>query len=104
MSILVWLLERVQEFDEHTVSGSVAEKEMIKTIEAIFDGTVFRPTEKVDLEPETHVRIMIEAIELAKDQHPSFLRMARSLRLEGPPDWSSNLETYLHGGERNHDA
>ncbi|HET6976731.1 MAG TPA: hypothetical protein VFI24_10440 [Pyrinomonadaceae bacterium] len=27
----------------------------------------------------------------------SFLRVARSLKLDGPPDWSSRLDDYLYG-------
>ena len=28
----------------------------------------------------------------------SFLQVARSLRLQGPADWSSRLDDYLYGG------
>ena len=30
----------------------------------------------------------------------SFLKVARSLNLEGPPDWSSRLDDYLYGDQR----
>lgn len=30
----------------------------------------------------------------------SFLRVARSLRLQGPADWSSRLDDYLYGGAK----
>ncbi|MDX6496948.1 MAG: hypothetical protein QOG23_208 [Blastocatellia bacterium] len=36
-------------------------------------------------------------------QHPeptSFLQVARSLRLQGPADWSSRLDDYLYGGAK----
>jgi hypothetical protein len=29
----------------------------------------------------------------------SFLRTARSLDLDGPPDWAANIDKYLYGGE-----
>jgi hypothetical protein len=29
----------------------------------------------------------------------SFLRTARALNLDGPPDWSTNLDEYLYGTE-----
>jgi hypothetical protein len=34
----------------------------------------------------------------ANQEHKSFLQVARSLRLQGPPDWSSRLDDYLYGG------
>jgi hypothetical protein len=40
----------------------------------------------------------------ADNGHPaepkSFLRVARSLRLQGPADWSSRLDDYLYGGAK----
>ena len=71
---------------------------MGKVIEALFDGTVFRPAEPLTLEPNTRVWIVIEtALPVATNTSPSFLRTARSLNLEGPSDWSANLENYLYG-------
>ena len=35
---------------------------------------------------------------------PSFLRVARSLNLDGPSDWSGNLENYLYGDTINNEA
>jgi len=29
----------------------------------------------------------------------SFLRTARSLDLDGPPNWAANIDKYLYGGE-----
>jgi len=72
---------------------------MVKTIEAVFDGKVIRPAEPLALEPNTRVRIVIETILPASEAPISFLDTARSLNLEGPPDWSENIETYLYGGE-----
>ena len=35
------------------------------------------------------------------EQKPkSFLQVARSLRLQGPADWSSRLDDYLYGGAK----
>jgi len=40
----------------------------------------------------------------ADNGHPagpkSFLQVARSLRLQGPADWSSRLDDYLYGGAK----
>jgi predicted DNA-binding antitoxin AbrB/MazE fold protein len=62
---------------------------MATTIEATFDGQVFRPAQPVALPPNTTVRITIETL---PDKPASFLRTARSLNLEGPPDWARNLD------------
>jgi predicted DNA-binding antitoxin AbrB/MazE fold protein len=71
------------------------EEAMVKPIEALFDGTVFRPTEPIGLSPNTRVRITIET-ELSTEGEPaSFLRTARALNLDGPPDWSANIDEHL---------
>jgi hypothetical protein len=72
---------------------------MAKTIEALFDGTVFRPTEPIALAPNTRVRMTIETVLPAPDKATSFLRTARALNLDGPPDWSANIDEYLYGGD-----
>ncbi len=69
---------------------------MGKTIEAVFDGTVFRPAEPLELEPDTRVWITIEVAEPVEERG-SFLQTARSLGVEGPPDWATNLDVYLYG-------
>lgn len=72
---------------------------MIKTLHAIFDGKVLRPEEPVELEPNTRVRLTIETTEPSKTRVRSFIQTARSLKLEGPSDWSARLEDYLYGRE-----
>ncbi|MDQ3813280.1 MAG: antitoxin family protein [Armatimonadota bacterium] len=64
---------------------------MVKTLEAVFDGTVLHPAEPLTLEPNTRVRITVETMPPANDAPRSFLQTARSLKLEGPPDWSANI-------------
>jgi hypothetical protein len=69
---------------------------MTKTIEAVFDGETLRPDEPLELAPNTRVRLTIET--LSPSHVPmSFLQTARSLGLDGPADWSANLEEYLYG-------
>jgi len=72
---------------------------MATIIEATYDGMVFRPTEPVTLEPNTAVRLTVEPLSPKSEPPGSFLRTARSLNLEGPPDWSANLDKYLYGEE-----
>ena len=84
---------------------------MTTTIDATFDGEVFRPSQPVALEPNTPVKLTVETTSLPKannEQIPktgkpySFFDVARSLKIEdGPPDWSANIDKYLYG-ERLH--
>ena len=71
---------------------------MSQTLDATFDGTVFRPDQPIELEPNTRVRITIEPASTSEERSESFLRVARSLNLDGPRDWSSRLDDYLYGG------
>jgi predicted DNA-binding antitoxin AbrB/MazE fold protein len=72
---------------------------MSKSIEALFDGKVFKPVEPLKLEPNTRVWIVITTLQPTAAKRQSFLRTARSLNLEGPADWSSNVENYLYGNK-----
>ncbi len=74
---------------------------MSTTIHATFDGQVLRPDEPLSLPANTRVKITIEPTEEAAEPEAktgSFLKTARSLKIEGPPDWSERLEDYLYGG------
>jgi predicted DNA-binding antitoxin AbrB/MazE fold protein len=67
---------------------------MSTTIEARFDGQVFHPLDPISLPPDTTVRLTIET--MAGEPY-SFLRLARELNIEGPPDWATNIESFPHG-------
>ncbi len=71
--------------------------EMVKTLDAIFDGEVLRLEEPVALEPNIRVRVTIETPEASPARARSFFETARSLNLEGPSDWSARFEDYLYG-------
>jgi hypothetical protein len=74
------------------------EMDMPLTIEAVFDGKAFLPVTPVAIKPNTRVRISVDAQD---EQAPtSFLKTARSLKLDGPPDWAEKLDEYLYGGKR----
>jgi hypothetical protein len=70
---------------------------MTTTVFATFDGEVLRPEEPVTLAPNTRVRVTIETTTADEGEAHSFLRTARTLNLDGPPDWSERLEEYLYG-------
>jgi hypothetical protein len=65
---------------------------MTTTIEATYDGTVFRPSKPIALEPNTPVLLTVEIIPVKSSIEYSFLRIARGLHLQGPHDWASNLD------------
>jgi len=67
-----------------------------ETLEAIYDGNAFRPTVPCQIEPNTRVWITVNRTESAQEETRHFLRTARSLNLDGPSDWSANLERYLY--------
>ena len=71
------------------------------TLYATFDGEVFRPDEPISLPPNTRVRLLLVSPEpdSAGGEAHSFLSIAQSLHLEGPPDWSDRLEDYLYGDD-----
>lgn len=75
---------------------------MVTTIHAVFDGTVFRPESPPGLAPNTRVRITIEPVRARAVEPLSFLRVARSLRVDGPPDWATNLEHCLYDVDEDH--
>ena len=62
---------------------------MVRTIEAVYDGKVFLPSEPVSLKPNTHLRISVFTDE---GEPASFLDVAQSLKLDGPADWSAKRE------------
>lgn len=69
---------------------------MALMIDAVFDGKAFLPVEPITLEPNTKVKISIQTNTGAPY---SFLDVAQSLNLDGPPDWSEKLDEYLYGGK-----
>ncbi|MGC1378114.1 MAG: hypothetical protein WA821_17930 [Anaerolineales bacterium] len=73
-----------------------------KTFEAIYDGKVLRPTQPLELAPNTSVRLTtscpnlgIEAPKAKRARKKSFLEVIEALNVEAPPDWSENIEKYL---------
>jgi len=71
---------------------------MSQILEATFDGQVFRPAQTVELKPDTQVELVVTVKVLPEEKTKSFLRTARSLKLKGPKDFSSQIDEYLYGG------
>ena len=70
---------------------------MAVTIEALYDGRVLVPTQPLELEPNTRVRIPVERIAAKIDEEGSFLDTAKALELDGPADWSRRVDAYHYG-------
>jgi len=70
---------------------------MTIAIEAIYDGKNFLPVTPPALKPDTRAKIIVTPHET---KSASFLNTARSLNLDGPPDWSEKLDEYLYGGKQ----
>ena len=83
---------------------------MEKIVEATYDGEVFRPDEPIDLASETKVKVIIEEmqqngkkLELVEMPKKSlgkpyaWLDFAQAANLDGPSDFSTNLDDYLNG-------
>lgn len=86
---------------------------MTKTVQARFDGKAFYPEEPMPIAPNTTVLLTVKTPERADAERSdaegsmtgtgepySFLKLARSLNLEGPEDWSENLDDYLYGDKK----
>ncbi len=85
---------------------------MEKILDATYDGEVFRPDEPVDLASDTKVKVIVEdkveepkklkLVEMPKKGNAkpyAFLRYARSVSIDAPPDFASNIDEYLYGGK-----
>ena len=68
---------------------------MTTTIQAVFDGEVLRPDRPLKLEPNTRVTLVVTTPDVSEPSE-SFLDTAMSINLEGPADWSENLDRYLY--------
>jgi hypothetical protein len=64
---------------------------MSHTLDAVYDGSVFRPETTLPLDPNTRVRLVVEVL-TTPDRPTSFLQTALSLDLKGPPDWSTSFD------------
>jgi predicted DNA-binding antitoxin AbrB/MazE fold protein len=69
---------------------------MVQIIEAVFDGVVLRPTQPLSLAANTRVQLTVETLPPDLSPPRSFLNTARALQLEGPVDWSTNLDKQLY--------
>lgn len=69
---------------------------MTQTIDATYDGQVFRPNQPIDLEANTQVKILIDKEITSKKEKLSFLQISESMSFDGPRDLSANIDKYLY--------
>ena len=69
---------------------------MTHTVYAVYDGGLLRPEQPLSLPPNARVRVTVETDDEQPPSCGEFLKVARSLELEGPPDWSARLDDFLY--------
>lgn len=75
---------------------------MTKTITATYNGRDLHPDEPLPLPRNTRVTLTWRAEEPVKEVDEdvaatTFFKVARSLSIEGPTDWSARIDHYLYG-------
>lgn len=71
---------------------------MSQELEAVFDGKVLQLQSPLNLAVGTRVRVIVESIVTDEQKQPkSFFQTAKSLKLQGDPDWSEKIDDYLYG-------
>ena len=73
---------------------------MQKVINAIFGGKVLHSENPIKIEQNTRVRLTIEPFGKSDKKKRSFLQTAKSLKIDGPSDWSGKFEEYLYGKDK----
>lgn len=78
---------------------------MIQTLDALFDGKNLVPEVPLNIKSGTRVRVIVESLSPEVKPTPkSFLQTAKSLKLQGNPDWSTNINQYLSEGNISENA
>jgi hypothetical protein len=73
--------------------------------QAVFDGQVFRPTEKISLSLDKKYLLRIQEIPLNENElNPIDVLDSLTGTVEGPEDWAINHDKYLYGMFENKDT
>lgn len=81
------------------VSYSAKAAAKTQVIEAVYDGRVFLPQQSPMLKANTRVRITVEQMKVKRARKKSFLDSARSIKINAPADFSTNVDEYLYHGK-----
>jgi hypothetical protein len=75
--------------------------EMSTTIDAEYDGTVFIPIGQVNLKKHGKYRLIIEEeSDMNNNKTPWDILREHIGTIDGPEDWSENLDHYLYGSSK----
>ena len=72
---------------------------MTRTVEAVYDGAVLRPETASSWSRTPASASRWRFCRRPRSRTASFLHTAHSLELQGPVDWSANLDNYLYGDD-----
>jgi predicted DNA-binding antitoxin AbrB/MazE fold protein len=70
---------------------------MAQTIKAVYNGRVFEPQVPVDLPAGTEVEVTVLAAAVKTGEPHAWMRLLAEAHLDGPSDWSENVDKYRFG-------
>ena len=77
---------------------------MTTTIQAVYEGGVFRPIRQIALVEGTHVEVLIPAVAMPRDPKAVAARLAKvadkAPRSDRPESTSRDHDLFLYGGKR----
>lgn len=74
---------------------------MPQTIEATFDGKVFRPNRKLKLKPnKNYILVVNEKVDISVSNNAWNILDQLTGNIEAPEDWSIEHDHYLYGAPR----
>lgn len=73
---------------------------MTHTIEATFDGAIFRPDTPPALVQGTRYRLIVEALPSPDAEDVWSLLAASAGSIDAPPDWADEHDHYLYGSAK----
>ena len=68
---------------------------VMQTIEAVYDGKVLRPKQRLEIKANTTVMITIKPINAKRISKKSALEIIEALNVDAPSDWAENIKKYL---------
>ena len=91
--------KKTKKVKDARVSYSAKAAAKAQVIEAVYDGRVFLPQQLPVLKANTRVRITVEQVKVKRAKKKSFLDTARSIKIDAPADFSTNVDKYLYQGK-----
>ena len=92
--IRVWLLEQARRLG--TSEADLLRDYPTLTVQDLANAWNFVRSHRAEIDAQIEAN---QPASTTEQQSESFLRVALSLNLDGPPDWSSRLDNYLRGNK-----